>query len=128
VLATTGALAGYPPADTVAAGPFSTDARIGPARLEATVDPARVGSNEMHLYLFNRADGRPYDATKELTVRASLPGKQIAPLALDARTAGPGHYVVTSAALGVEGDWKVEVVARVSEFDEHRTSFEVPIE
>ena len=93
-----------------------------------TVDPARVGANTMHLYLFNRADGRQYDATKELTVRAELPGKQIHPIALDARKAGPGHYVVTSAAFGVKGDWKVEVVARVSEFDEFRTSFEVPIE
>ena len=128
VLGTTGALAGYPPANTVAAGPYSTDARLGPARLEVTVDPARVGANAMHLYLFNRADGRQYDATKELTVRAELPGKQIHPIALDARKAGPGHYVVTSAAFGVKGDWKVEVVARVSEFDEFRTSFEVPIE
>ena len=128
VLATTGALAGYPPADTIAAGPYSADARLGPARLELTVEPARVGANELHLYLFDRRDGSQYDATKELTVRASLPGRRIAPIELDAREAGPGHYVVTAAAFGVAGDWTVEVVARVSEFDEYRTRLEVPIE
>ena len=127
VLATTGALAGYPPAEAVSAGPFSTDKVLGPARLEVTVEPARVGSNEVHLYLFNRRDGRQYDRTKELTVHASLPGRRIAPIELDARRAGPGHYVITSAAFGVAGDWRVEVAARVSEFDEHRTTFKVPI-
>ena len=61
-------------------------------------------------------------------MRASLPGRRIAPIELDARRAGPGHYVVTSAAFGVAGDWRVEVAARVSEFDEHRTTFKVPIQ
>ena len=127
VLGTTGALAGYQPSSTVAAGPFSTDARIGPARLEVTVQPARVGANELHLYLFDRASGRQYDATKELTVHASLPGKRIAPIELSPHRAGPGHYVVSGAAFAPAGDWRVEVAARVSEFDEHRASFEVPI-
>lgn len=127
VLGTTGALAGYQPSSTIAAGPFATTARIGPARLEATVQPARVGANELHLYLFDRSDGRQYDATKELTVDASLPGRRIAPIELSPRKAGPGHYVVSGAAFGVAGDWQVEVAARVSEFDEHRTRFEVPI-
>ena len=87
-----------------------------------------MGSNEVHLYLFNRSDGRQYDRTKELTVRASLPGKRIAPITLDARRAGPGHYVITSATFGVAGDWRVEVAARVSEFDEYRSTVKVPIE
>ena len=128
VLGTTGALAGYPPAEAVSPGPFTTDAALGPARLEVTVEPARVGPNELHLYLFNRRDGSQYDRTKELTLRASLPGRRIAPIELDARRAGPGHYVVTSAAFGVAGDWRVEVAARVSDFDEHRTTFKVPIQ
>jgi copper transport protein len=127
VLAATGALAGYQPANTIAAGPFSGDATLGPARLELTVEPARVGANELHLYLFNRKDGSQFDATKEMTVRAALPKKQIAPIELDATKAGPGHYVVTAASLGVKGDWDVEVVARVSEFDEYRTTVKVPI-
>jgi copper transport protein len=127
VLGTTGALAGYPPAEAVSAGPFSTDAVLGPARLEVTVEPARLGSNEVHLYLFDRRDGRQYDRTKELSLGAALPGKRIAPIELDPRRAGPGHYVVTDAAFGVAGVWSVEVAARVAEFDEYRTEFEIPI-
>ena len=126
-LAVTGALAGYAPSVAESTGPFSGRADIGPARLELTVDPARVGPNEMHVYLFDRRDGRQYDATKELTVAAELPDKRIEPIELEATKAGPGHYVVTGAALGVSGKWTVEVVARVSDFDEYRTRLHVPV-
>jgi copper transport protein len=128
VIAVTAALASYQPSSTVAAGPFSTDFTVGPARAEVTVDPADVGANEIHLYLFDRRTGAQYDETKELSVRASLPEKDIAPIDLDPRKAGPGHYVVTRAALGVRGDWQIDVSARVSRFDQHDGSFAVPIE
>jgi copper transport protein len=128
VLVVTGALAGYAPSIAESSGPFSGSADIGPARLELTVDPARVGPNEMHVYLFDRRDGRQYDETQELTVMAQLPEKRIAPIHFHATKAGPGDYVVSGAALGVAGDWTVEIVARVSDFDEHRASLEVPIE
>ena len=108
-------------------GPFAGSADIGPARLELTVDPARTGPNEMHVYLFDRADGSQYDETKELTVTAELPEKRIEPIEFEATKAGPGHYVVSGAALGVEGDWTVEIAARVSDFDEFRTKLEVPV-
>jgi copper transport protein len=127
VLAATGALAGYAPAKAVSSGPFSSDKVLGPARLEATVDPARVGPNEVHLYLFNRRDGSQFTGVKELTVQASLSAKRIAPIELQAEKAGPGHYVVTRGDFGVRGDWRVEVVARVSEFDEYSTTLKVPI-
>ena len=127
VLAVTGALAGYAPSTAVSAGPYSTSAKLGPARLEATVAPARPGRNEVHLYLFDRASGRQYDATKELTVDAALPSKGIAPIALDARRAGPGHYVVTNASLGVTGKWAMRVTARVSDFDEYVATLKVPV-
>jgi copper transport protein len=126
-LAATGALAGYSPAAGEAAGPFSGSAGLGPARADLTVDPARPGANEIHLYLFDRSDGRQYDATKELTMEAALPAREIAPITLRARKAGPGHYVADGAALAPSGDWQIEVAARVSEFDEHRTTFTLPI-
>ena len=126
-LAVTGALAGYAPSVAESTGPFSGRADISPARLELTVDPARVGPNEMHVYLFDRREGRQYDATKELTVTAELPEKRIEPIEFDATKAGPGQYVVGGAALGVSGKWTVEVVARVSDFDEYRTRLHVPV-
>ena len=45
----------------------------------------------------------------------------------EATKAGPGHYVISGAALGVEGAWTVEITARVSEFDEFRRKLQVPI-
>jgi copper transport protein len=125
-LAVTGALAGYAPSVAESTGPFSANADIGPARLQLTVDPARVGPNEMHVYLFARRDGRQYDETKELTVSAELPGK-IEPIELEATKAGPGHYVVSGAALGVAGEWTIVIAARVTDFDEFRTELAVPV-
>ncbi len=127
-LAVTGALAGYAPATAQSAGPFSGSKDLGPARAELTVEPARAGANEIHVYLFNRSDGRQYDAPKELRFEASLPDRGIAPIKLDARKAGPGHYVVGAAPLAPPGDWRLELIARISDFDELRTTYTVPIE
>jgi copper transport protein len=111
----------------VAGGPFSGSADLGPARAELTVEPAGAGANEMHVYLFNRSDGRQYDAPKEVRFEASLPEEGIAPIRLEATKAGPGHYVVGAAALAPAGDWRLELVARISDFDELRTTYTVPI-
>jgi copper transport protein len=127
-IAVTGALAGYAPSTAESTGPFSTSTDIGPARLELTVDPARVGPNEIHAYLFDRRSGRQFDATKELMVTAALEDKRIAHIHLQAVKAGPGHYVISAAALGVAGTWTIEVTARVSDFDESRARIEVPID
>ena len=127
-LAATGALAGYSPPGTTARGPFAASGDLGPARAELTVEPALAGPNEVHLYFFDRADGTQWDATRELTVRVALPERDIAPIELDARKAGPGHYVIGGAPLAPAGDWALELAARVSEFDEHRARFVVPIE
>ncbi len=127
-LAVTGALAGYAPAKALTAGPYSGSANLGPARAELTVEPARAGSNELHVYLFNRSDGTQYDAPKALRFEASLPEKDIAPVVLEGRKAGPGHYVIGGAALSPPGEWRLELIARITDFDELRTTFTVPIE
>jgi copper transport protein len=126
-LAATGALAGYSPGAAQATGPFSDSTDYGPARAELTVEPALAGPNEVHIYLFDRADGTQWDETEELTVRASLPAKGVAPIELDARKAGPGHYVIGGAPLAPAGDWRLEFVSRLSEFEEQRATFEVPV-
>jgi hypothetical protein len=35
--------------------------------------------------------------------------------------------VISGAALGVDGEWTVEIAARVSAFDEFRRKLQVPI-
>jgi copper transport protein len=127
-LGSTGALSTYAPSIAVSSGPYATSALIGPARLEVTVDPAKAGPNQLHLYLFDRKTGAPFDETKEIRVTAALPGKGIAPISMTPHVAGPGHFVVDGATLAVKGKWTMTVVDRVSDFDEYQARFTAPIE
>jgi copper transport protein len=115
-----------PPID-IATGPFSITTKLGPAQLEMTVEPARVGLNSVHLYLIDAKTGSQFTATKELTVTAKLPAKGIGPLPLKVNLAGPGHYVLSSAELSPGGAWQLQITDRVSEFEEHTKTIEVPI-
>jgi copper transport protein len=127
VLGVTSALVSYPPPDSLASGPFSANTALGPLRMEVTMDPARVGPNELHLYLLRAKDGAPFQGTKELDASLALPSKHIGPIALKAREAGAGHYVVDTVALVPGGDWKLTVTSRVSAFDEYAASLKVPV-
>jgi copper transport protein len=128
VIGVTSLLVSYAPANgSSASGPFSATRTLGPAELQITVDPATAGSNLMHFFLINAKDGSQFTGTKEFTVLMSLPDKKIGPLKADPRKAGPGHYVVLGASFVPGGKWKVQVVDRVSAFDEYQTTVDVPI-
>lgn len=75
-----------------------------------------------------RATGAPGRAGVLLRRTLRLESRQIAPIELTASVAGPGHYVVTGAALSVAGDWTIKLVNRVTDFDEYVGAFSVPIE
>ncbi len=126
VLAVTAALVSYPPPTATQSGPVSGSAAAGADRLEYTVDPARVGSNEVHVYLFDDRTGAPKEI-KSLELSFSLPDSDIAPIEADVRKAGPGHYVAPSAMLAVKGDWQARAAVRFSQFEEQLVDFEVPI-
>jgi copper transport protein len=127
VFGVTAALIAYAPPIDAASGPFSTSASLGAAQLEMTVEPATVGANTAHLYLIDAQTGAPFNETKELTATASLPAKRIGPLSLKATRAGPGHYILDSAVLSPGGAWHIRITDRVSEFEEHSRTVEVPI-
>lgn len=127
VFGVTAALISYAPPIDAATGPFSTTTTIGSAELEMTLEPAKVGLNTIHIYLINAKDGTQFTATKELMVSARLPSKGIGPLLLKAIPAGPGHYVLNSAVLSPGGTWDIEVMDRISEFEQHDRTVKVPI-
>jgi copper transport protein len=130
VLAVTGALTGYAPptaATAAKAGPVSVTQRMGPLDVQTTVDPARVGPNAVHMYLFKAADGAPFTGTKELTVKATLPSRNIGPLELTMHRAGPGHYVADAVTLSPGGDWRLQITDRVSDFDEYTTTVKASV-
>ncbi|HEY5194858.1 MAG TPA: CopD family protein [Solirubrobacteraceae bacterium] len=127
VFGVTAALVSYAPPIDAASGPFSINATLGPAELEMTVEPARVGVNTVHMYLIDAKTGTQFTATKELTVTAKLPTKGIGPLPLQSNLAGPGHYVLSSAELSPGGTWQLQILDRVSEFEEYEKTVSVPI-
>ena len=92
-----------------------------------TVEPAKVGPNTIHLYLIDAKDGAQFTATKQLTVTARLPAKQIGPIPLKANLSGPGHYALTAAQLSPGGTWEIQVTDRVSAFDQYAKTIPVPI-
>lgn len=127
VFGVTAALIGYAPPIDAASGPFSVNTSIGSAELEMTVEPARVGLNTIHLYLIDAKTGAQFTATRELTATAKLPAKGVGPLVLKPIVAGPGHYVLNSAVLSPGGTWDIEIVDRVSEFEQFSRTVKVPI-
>lgn len=127
VLGVTAALASYAPPIAARSGPYSAEARLGPAELQVTVDPARVGANAVHIYLFDARSGAQYTRAREVRVEATMPAEGIGPLDLEPQLSGPGHYTVPRALLSVAGEWRIAVTVRVSAFDELSRSLEVPI-
>lgn len=126
VLGVTSALVSYPPPDAIQAGPASGSLVIEGKRVEYTVDPAKVGSNEVHLYVFDDETGAPVPI-RAMEVSFALPEADIAPIDAEARRAGPGHFVIPSAMLGVKGDWRADAAIRISEFEEPIAEFEVEV-
>jgi copper transport protein len=127
VLGASALLVGYAPTSETAAGPVSGTATLGDAYLEYTVEPATVGSNQVHLYLFDADDGSQLDP-KEVTATASLSDRDVGPLPIELRKAGPGHYTAPAAQFGIAGDWDLSVTVRTSRFDQDEAQLTVPID
>ena len=96
-------------------------------RLEMVIEPAKVGPNDFHLYLFNRKTGAQVDRVKQMTVLLTQPEKDIGPIKLDIPRKGPAHYELLDQALGVPGEWEVEVNARVSAFDAYTATADIDV-
>ena len=107
-------------------GPAAGSLDLDAARLDYTVDPATVGSNEMHFYLTAPDTGTPFEV-REAEAQASLPDEEIGPLELQLERSGPGHFTAPNAALGVRGEWEIELRGTVSRFEQVAGQFEVEI-
>ena len=52
-----------------------------------------------------------------VTAAASLPAKQLGPIALKLQSDGPASYLASGVLLPAAGTWQVEITVRTSEFD-----------
>ena len=95
------------------------------ASIEVTSLPS--GANQIHVYFFDAKTGAQYTKGKELTVTATLPAKEIGPLPLTVQDSGPGHYIVQNALLNAPGEWEIDVVLRISEFEQLEKKIEVGV-
>ncbi|MEZ5208162.1 MAG: copper resistance protein CopC [Acidimicrobiales bacterium] len=130
VLGLTAVLVGLtPPAQSSAvspSGPFNGTKSVAGGQLNMVLTPALAGTNAIHLQYQNA--GRPADIAQNVTLQFSLPEKGIGPIERVPVKAGVGHWTVNATDdLSIPGTWKVEVVTRLGEFEQERTSFDVPV-
>lgn len=130
VLALTAVLVNVTPARVSGTGPgpavFNQTVPLGDQRLNLVVAPGAPGPNTMHIQLLD-AEGRPTDGIRAATVEYRLPDKGVETVSREGAYAGPGHFIVDGAELPLTGTWEVTVVARISDFEQDRSLFQVPI-
>lgn len=128
VLALTALLVNLPPAKVEARveGPYIADVRLDESNLNVIVDPNRVGENDIHLTA-TLASGAPLKAT-EMRILFTMPEEDIGPIVARGKKLAPGHFFIQGNQLSVPGEWRLEVVVRVSRFEEKRTSFVIEVD
>jgi copper transport protein len=103
-------------------------------RVEVTATPGSPGRNEMHFTAFS-PEGAPLaipqsgglNEVGEFQVSAALPSRDIAPIPIPVRRAGPGHYIGSGVNLPIRGDWALTVRVLLSETDQAALTGKLPI-
>jgi copper transport protein len=94
--------------------------------VQMTVDPAAVGSNLIHVYVFDE-DLQLDDEVTDFTLTAFNDKRGLGPLAIDAGAAGPGHFQANRVTIPFDGTWRLEASVRRGKFDEERARFSITI-
>jgi copper transport protein len=125
VLAVTSVLVASSPAATEVAKPFNTTITQGQRLASITIDPATVGRNTLHIYI--STPGGSLDKADEITVRMTLPERDLGPIPVPVEDAGPNHVTTNNMQIPYKGMWQLEVLARFGEFEQVRfaTNFTV---
>jgi copper transport protein len=126
VIGVTAALVSYAPA-SAGSDLLAKSLKLGPATMELTVEPLRAGPQEVHVYLFDARTGAALDDIDELQVTAELPDKDVGPLEVPLRKAGPGHYTTSAATISPGGDWTLDVKLRTDRFDISRAKVDLDV-
>jgi copper transport protein len=103
-------------------------------RVEVTATPGSPGRNTMHFTAFSPT-GAPLAIPQsggltevgEFQTSASLPSRDIAPIPIPVRRAGPGHWIGSGVDLPIRGDWTLTVRILLSETDQAAVTGKLPI-
>ena len=78
--------------------------------VEAT--PGRAGTNEVHVTVLD--PNGTLTNVDDITMRASLPDRDVAPIDVELRDLGPGHYVANTLTFPFPGEWRLEAQVTVT--------------
>ena len=78
--------------------------------VEAT--PGRAGTNEVHVTALD--PNGTLTNVDDITMRASLPDRDVAPIDVELRDLGPGHYVANTLTFPFPGEWRLEAQVTVT--------------
>jgi copper transport protein len=103
-------------------------------RVEVTATPGSPGRNTMHFTAFS-PEGAPLAVPQtgglaevgEFQATAALPSREIAPIPIPVRRAGPGHWIGSGVNLPIRGDWTLTVRVLLSETDHAALAGKLPI-
>lgn len=119
ILLVSAVLIGTPPAKAVFTDPVDVTIPLeggsGDAgSVQVTVSPATVGTNLLHVYLYDADGGAPQP--EQIRVALVEEQQEIGPLDVEIVAAGPGHYTAPAMALPTAGTWRLTVTVRLDEF------------
>jgi len=106
------------PAATDVAKPFNATITQGQRLASITIDPATVGTNTLHIYI--STPGGSLDKADEITVRMTLPERDLGPIPVPVDDAGPNHVTTNNMQIPYRGKWQLEVLARFGQFEQVR--------
>jgi copper transport protein len=92
---------------------------------EIELSPARAGTNSITIHLFDAAE-KPLAAQK-VTIELSQPAAGVEPMEHELTAESPGLYRWANAPMPLAGDWKIQILVLISDFEEIRFETLVPL-
>jgi copper transport protein len=125
VLGVTAVLVNITPPKNAEAGTATSAVQRAPVadtEVEVALTPSTVGRNSVHITYFDDG-GRPKDIAQQVTVELNQPEQGIGPISRDATKAATGHFIIDDLQIPTGGTWTLELVTRISDFEQERTEF-----
>ena len=92
---------------------------------EIELSPARAGTNSITIHLFDAAE-RPL-AAQQVTIELSQPAAGVEPMEHELTAESPGLYRWANAPMPLAGNWKIQLLVLISDFEEIRFETLVPL-
>jgi len=89
------------------------------------LSPARTGTNTITIHLFDAA-GKPL-ATQQVTIELSQPAAGVEPMEHKLTAESSGLYRWANAPMPLAGNWKIQLLVLISDFEEIRFETLVPL-